>query len=434
MFKRLCLFFSIGLLLCSSSFFAQTPNATLLGIVSDSTGGVINGAEVTLQDPKTGQTVRSAKSNESGSFQFDELKPGTYELRCVAPNYKMFVARDVVLDSGQVRRLDPQLVLGATVEEVTVNAGAAVINTESATISDLFTAKEHDQSPQVTIYPSTWYQLTTLAGIQGVTYPPVADGEQASQQTADQSARGTISPSTWYRLTTLAGIQGGTYPPVADGEQASQQTQTFDGIPNDLQGIQSNNANFYEQVSATLFNAPAESPVPFELNQVTKRGSNSFHGKATYRIFDSLFDATGYFNTTKSPYLQHEWDLEAAGPIWKNRTFFYGGWFGQRIPLGTLYEASVPSNDWRNGLFSTTIIDPETGLPFANNQIPANRISSVALAVQNDYFPASNIANGTTVNNYEYHFPFNSDLYAVTGRLYVSTTPCLKTILCSCAG
>ena len=69
------------------------------------------------------------------------------------------------------------------------------------------------------------------------------------------------------------------------------------------------------------------------------------------------------------------------------------------------------SDDWRRGLFSTTIIDPETGLPFANNQIPANRISSVALAVQSDYLPSSNIANGTTVNNYEYHFPFNSDLY-----------------------
>jgi hypothetical protein len=204
MFKRLSLSFSVGLLLYSSSLFAQTQNATLLGIVSDGSGAVINGAEVTLQEPKTGQTVRSAKSNESGSFQFDELKPGTYELRCVAPSFKIFVARDVVLDSGQVRRLDPQLVLGATVEQVTVNAGAAVINTESATISDLFTAKEHDQSPQVTIYPSTWYQLTTLAG-----------------------------------------IQGGTYPPVADGEQASQQTQTFDGIPNDLQGIESNNANFY---------------------------------------------------------------------------------------------------------------------------------------------------------------------------------------------
>ncbi|GGH17215.1 TonB-dependent receptor [Silvibacterium dinghuense] len=370
MSKRVSLILSIAALFFCSSALAQTLNATLRGTVTDSSGAVIAGADVTLLEPKTGQTVRQVKTSNSGDYTFDELKPGTYELHCSAPKFKQFVAQDLVLDSGQARRLDPQLALGAAVEEVTVNAGAAVINTESPTISDLFTAKEHDQSPQVTIYPSTWYQLTTLAG-----------------------------------------VQGGTYPPVADGEQASQQTQTFDGIPNDLQGIQSNNANFYEQVSATLFNAPAESPVPFEMNQVTKRGSNSFHGKATYRIYDSIFDATGYFDSSKSAYLQHEWDLEAAGPIWKNRTFFYAGWFGQRIPLGSTVVASVPSNDWRNGIFATTITDPTTGLPFANNTIPSNRISSVSLAVQSNYFPAPNVANGTTVNNYQFHYPFNSDLY-----------------------
>src|ERR1700722_2796631 len=369
MCARLCTILSVAVLLCSSGL-AQTTNATLRGTVTDISGGAVAGATVTLMEPRTGQTVGHAASTGGGDFEFNEIKPGTYELRCNATSFKEFVAQDIILDSGQVRRLDPQLTPGSTVEQVTVSAGASVINTESATLSDLFTAKQHDESPQVTIYPSTWYQLTTLAG-----------------------------------------VQGGTYPPVADGERASQQTQTFDGIPNDLQGIQNNNANFYEQVSATLFNAPAESPVPFELNQVTKRGTNSFHGKATYRIYDSVFDANGYFNTTKTPYLQHEWDLEAGGPIWKDRTFFYGGWFAQRIPLGTLYQASVPSNNWRNGLFATTITDPTTVLPFANNQIPASRISSVALAVQNNYLPAPNINNGTTVNNYEYHFPFNSDLY-----------------------
>lgn len=375
MVKRFFIVFSaivflLPLFLCCSDALAQSLNATLRGTVTDSTGAAVAGAQVTLLEPNTGQTVRTAISQGSGDFQFDELKPGTYELRCSAPSFKKFVAQDVILDTGQIRRLDPQMAMGVAVDEVTVNAGAAVINTESATISDMFTAKQHDQSPQVTIYPSTWYQLTTLAG-----------------------------------------VQGGTYPPIADGEQASGQTQSFDGIPNDLQGIQSNNANFYEQVSATLFNAPAESPVPFELNQVTKRGSNSFHGKATYRIYDSVFNANGYFNTTKPPYIQHEWDLEATGPIWKNRTFFYGGWFAQRIPRGTLYQASVPSNNWRQGLFSTTIIDPQTGRPFANNQIPTARMSSVALALQSNYLPAPNIANGTTVNNYQYHFPFNSDLY-----------------------
>ncbi len=372
MFKRLCtLIFSISIaMLASSPASAQTLNATLRGTVLDSSGAVVAGAQITLLEPTTGQSVRQATSLEGGDFEFNELKPGTYELRCNAKGFKAFVAQNIILDSGQVRRLDPQLALGEAVEQVTVSAGAAVISTESATISDMFTAKQHDESPQVTVYPSTWYQLTTLAG-----------------------------------------VQGGTYPPVANGEQSSQQTQTFDGISNDLNGIQNNNANFFEQVSATLFNAPAESSVPVQISQVTKRGANAFHGKATYRIYNSALDARGYFDTQKTPYLQHEWDLEASGPIWRDRTFFYGAWFAQRIPLGTAFRSSVPTDAWRTGVFSTTIIDPKTGLPFANNTIPSDRISPVAAALQSNYYPAANIDTGSTVNNLAYHFPFNSDLY-----------------------
>jgi hypothetical protein len=372
MFKRLCMIISIAMLVGSSAFSAlgQTLNATLRGTVTDNSGAVVAGAEITLLEPTTGQAVRHATSLEGGDYEFVELKPGTYELRCSAKSFKAFVAQNIILDSGQIRRLDPQLALGEAVEQVTVSAGAAVISTESATISDMFTAKQHDESPQVTLYPSTWYQLTTLAG-----------------------------------------VQGGTYPPVADGEQADQQTQTFDGISNDLQGIQNNNANFFEQVSATLFNAPAESPVPVQISQVTKRGANAFHGKATYRIYDSVLDAKGYFDTSKTPYIQHEWDLEASGPIWKDRTFFYGAWFAQRIPLGTSFRSSVPTDSWRNGVFSSPIIDPTTGLPFANNTIPSDRISKVSAALQNAYYPTGNIATGSQVNNYAYHFPFNSDLF-----------------------
>lgn len=355
--------------LCSEAH-AQTLNATLRGTVSDNTGAIVTGADISLIEPTTGQTIRHANSSASGDFEFDEIKPGTYELRCTATGFKAFLAQNIILDSGQVRRIDPQLAVGQTVEQVTVSAGAAVISTEAPTISDMFTAKQHEQSPQVTIYPSTWYQLTTLAG-----------------------------------------VQGGTYPPVADGQQQSQQTQTFDGIANDLQGIQNNNANFFDQVAATVFNAPAESPVPVQISQVTKRGQNAFHGKATYRVYDSVLNARGYFDTGKTPYLQHEWDLEASGPIWKDHTFFYGGWFAQRIPLGTFGTANVPTNQWRNGVFSSTIIDPVTGLPFPNNTIPSNRISAVSTAIQNQYFPVPNVDTNSPVNNYAFHFPFNSDLY-----------------------
>ncbi|MGI4755675.1 MAG: carboxypeptidase regulatory-like domain-containing protein [Janthinobacterium lividum] len=350
---------------------AQSVNATLRGTVMDATGSVVANAQVEIYEPLTGQKVRETTSTTAGDFEISELKPGTYELRCGSSGFKQFVAQNIVLDSGQIRRINPTLALGSAAEEVTVSAGAAVISTESASISGLFTAKQHDESPQVTIYPTT-YAL----------------------------------------LTTLSGVQGGKGSPIANGQTQQQQSQTFDGIANDLQGNQSNNAYFFEQVSASLFNAPAESAVPVQINLVTKRGSNAFHGRASYRIYDSVFNAKGYFDTRKSPYLQHEWDLEGGSYIWRDRTFFYGQWFAQKIPLGYQTRASVPTAAWRSGIFSGTIVDPLTGLPFPNNTIPAARISPVSKAFQDNYLPAPNVgAAGSSVNNYAFQFPFNSDLY-----------------------
>jgi hypothetical protein len=361
---------ALPLLAISAGGYAQTVNSTLRGTVSDPSGSVIPNAHMTLIEPSTGQTVRQANSSATGGFEFDELKPGTYELQCVAAGFKVFVANSILLESGQIRRLDVPITVGDQSQAITVSAGAAVISTESATLSGTFTAQQYQQSPQVTTYPSTYSMLTTLAG-----------------------------------------VQGGTGSPVADGEQQGQQTQTFDGIPNDLEGAQSNNANFFEEVSASTFNAPAESPVPVQINETTKRGSNSFHGRASYRIYDSVFDATGYFDPSKTSFLQHEWDIEGTGPIWKDRTFFYGAWFAQRIPLGTQYQASVPTAGWRNGVFNTAIIDPTTGVAFPNNTIPTNRISAVSAAVQANYLPAPNVVTSAPVNNLNYFFPFNSDLY-----------------------
>lgn len=359
------------LLACAAVGAAQSVNATLRGTVMDASGSAVANAQVEIYEPLTGQKVRETTSTSTGDFEISELKPGTYELRCGSAGFKQFVAQNIVLDSAQIRRVNPTLTLGSATEEVTVSAGAAVISTESASISGLFTAKQHDESPQVTIYPTT-YAL----------------------------------------LTTVSGVQGGKGSPIANGQAQQQQSQTFDGIANDLQGNQSNNAYFFEQVSASVFNAPAESAVPVQINLVTKRGTNAFHGRASYRIYDSVFNAKGYFDTRKSPYLQHEWDLEGGGYIWRERTFFYGQWFAQKIPLGYQTRASVPTAAWRSGVFSSPIIDPLTGLPFPNNTIPSSRISPVAKAFQDNYLPSPNAGSaGSSVNNYAFQFPFNSDLY-----------------------
>lgn len=174
---------------------AQTVNSTLRGTASDSSGSAVANAEINLYEPATGQLVRHAVTNESGDFEFAELKPGVYELRCTLTGFKLFVAKNVVMDSGQTRRVNPMLALGEVAEQVTVTAGAAVISTESPMISGLFTAKQHDETPQVTLYPTTYSMLTTLSGVQGGTGTPIANGQ--TQTSADTDIRWNPKRSSW---------------------------------------------------------------------------------------------------------------------------------------------------------------------------------------------------------------------------------------------
>jgi hypothetical protein len=366
------LLFGAGLLAPAPSD-AQAISATLRGTVTDGSGANVPGAKITLSEPSTGRVVRQATSSANGEFEFDELQPSTYLLSCDATGFKSFQAQDIVLDPGQIRRVDPILAVGETSTTVTVSAGAAVINTESATMSETFSQSQQEKAPLVSTFPDAYILLTLSPGVQG---------------------------------------GNGDYP-VINGQQQTQQNQSFDGIPNDLYGEQSNNSNFFEQTSATTFNAPAESAVPADIELVTHRGSNSIHGIASYQIYDSVLNASEYFPPPKTPYILHEWNLAAGGPIWKNRAFFYAQWFAQSIPLGTPYLINVPTPSYRAGVFSQTITDPLTGLPFPNNTIPASRMSPVALNIQNQFYPAptGSFATLPPVNNYPFVFPYNSDLY-----------------------
>lgn len=379
------LFFAILAILSlvgGSTSFAQTTNATLNGTVTDSSGAVVVGAKVTLSQPATGRVIGSTLSNSSGGYEFNQLQPSTYALHCTAKGFQAFDATDILLDPGQIRSLNVTLAIGSATTQVTVSAGAAVINTQSAALSTTFSAKQLQNAPLINTYPSIYSLVTTTSGVQG---------------------------------------GGGSFP-VMNGQQQTNQTQLYDGIPSDLDGQQSNITPFFQAVSATTTNAPASSAVPGVINLVTFRGTNRFHGLASYKIYDSVLNASQYFPPPKTPYLQHEWNIGVGGPILKNKLFFYGGWFAQSIPLGTPFNISVPTLDYRQGVFSKTIIDPMTGQPFLNNTIPTSRISPVSLAIQNEFYPAptGEFVNAPPVDNYPFVFPSNSDLYKsnwVLGRI-----------------
>jgi hypothetical protein len=362
-------------LLAGLPLFGQTDRAELRGVVTDASGAFVPNAQVTITEIDTNILARSLVTDANGNYEAPDLKPTTrYRVKADAKGFRSFIAEDVLLDPGQVRRVDITLAVGASSESITVEAGAAVIQTDSGTIAgDLDTAKKYPATPFVDIYPSPFALMTTMPNVQG---------------------------NGWQMV--FAGIS-----------DRNKQTYAFDGVPNDTSGDQMDNPNFYEVTQVTTVNADVDSLRAGSFNMISKHGSNDFHGDAYYKNENNFLDASQDTipATRKIPYLFHEFEAQLGGRIIKNRTFFFVGWMHQAIPLGANEIQTMPTTLERAGNFSqfATIKDPTTGNPFPNNIIPANRISPTSQLVVNDYYATPNLS--TLSNNYVWFFPYNSDLY-----------------------
>lgn len=362
----------LGLL--STLVVAQTGYSGLRGSVSDASGAVLPGAKVVLTEPATGTQVRTTVTDAQGHFEFPNLKPGTYEVKSEMKGFKAFIAKDVRLEPGSVRRLDVQLAIGNVEQTVEVQAGAAIINTEGGTISNTIDTTKLKDVPLIETYPSPYSLFATMPGVQG---------------------------RDW-------GIN-------ISGQNEDQMSIQINGVNNDRAGDQNNNLRFVEEATVSSVNAPADSSRVVSYNLTTKRGANGLHGMLSYQHYNSVLNSTPHPQPKKDAYIQHDWQAEIGGPIWKDHTFFFASWFQNRAPLGSYHTATVPTAAmWAGNLSGTglgTVVDPLTGLPFPNNTIPSDRISSVAKALQK-YYPAPNIGDPNVYadSNYGWHHAYTSPL------------------------
>jgi len=368
-----------AVLLGPQTAIAQLSLSTLRGTVSDSSGAVVPNAIVTLNDSITGAVLRRETSDKQGDYEFVDLKAGTYLLKCSATGFRAFSAKNVIMDSGQVRRVDVSLAIGELSQTVVVSSGAAVIDTETGTIGGQLSLQQISDAPQIDNYPSPSVLLTMLPGVQGGT-------------------------------GGLAGLR-------ISGLTANQQSEAFDGVIQDTGGGQSNNPAFFSQITAISVNAPAENSRIAYHNLTTKSGANKFHGSAYYKVYSSGLMARAYFAPTRPTYLQHAWQFELGGPIIKDRTFFYAVWYAEKIPLGSAGNATVPTPAMRAGDLSgvsTTIKDPDNGYrPIAGNQLQT-RISPVSQQFQTLFYPLPTVnptAKYYSTNNYAFSFNHPSDIY-----------------------
>src|SRR5580658_3529756 len=126
--------FVIYLTLNTFTLFAQSPNGNINGLVSDPSAAPVVGAEILAVNDATGVQY-STKTNSEGIYVLPNLPPGPYRVQVSRVGFKTIIKPDIVLNVQDALSINFTLPVGAFHEIVTVEGGAPLVNTESATVS-----------------------------------------------------------------------------------------------------------------------------------------------------------------------------------------------------------------------------------------------------------------------------------------------------------
>jgi Carboxypeptidase regulatory-like domain len=397
----LCKLFSflLVLFLFVPTTFAQSTFGTLVGSVKDPGQGDVPAAQLLLLCLDD-QSQRTATSDENGAFEFPNLKPGRYELTVHANGFAEYKASSIQLEARQSLRLDVILRLSASTQTVEVNGEAGpTINTENGTIGD----------------SKDFHQLTGLpVNYRGATTSPLA--MLATVPGAQHDANGNVS------------VGGGLPSQVQYSVDGSS---TVNIRQNGALGNMNPSSELISEFKVTQFNNNAEFAQLGDVTISTKSGASQFHGSAFEYLQNDAMDAEVWNSGDKPHKAYNTFGGSLGGPVIlpklpsvKSNTFFFADFEANRRRFSTPLFLFVPTNAMRAGDFSALsnpLMDPFTGKPYPNNQIPSGSqcassqdcINPVAESLLANYLPAPNInvsaANFGAQANYLQQTPTPSD-------------------------
>ena len=410
---RTVLYFCLALLLSALPALAQTITGRIDGKVTDSSGGVLPGATVTVVNEGTALTTVRV-TDESGTFTITNLPVGSYSVTAELQGFRRQQRTGFELTADGRLTADFSLGVGELSEsvEVTAVAGEAVNRTSGEVARTI----DSQQIKDLAFNGRNYLELASLIpGSVATDFDPLALATSLS--TTGQSINGN---------------RGNTNNLTIDG------TSNQDSGSN---GSQVNNVSlsFIDQVKIQTSNFSAElgRNSGAAVNVVTRSGTNRYRGTARYDLRDEKFDSPNYFaprnaagERTKPPLEFRNFEGALGGPIIKNKLFFFGGQQYRTINRFTNpSRQTLPTTAELNGDFSFRLRgadglvgtaddgilrDPQTGEQFAGNVIPASRITSNGRAFANIYramqgraasFTDTPTANNTTFQEYN---PFES--------------------------
>ena len=319
--KRLT-FAILALSLLSISAFAQTNTGTLTGTVSDPSG-VIQGATVTIVDDKTGKE-KTVVSNDAGGFTVPQLEVGTYTVKITSTGHKTFTATALKIDVGVTYALNATLEVGNIAENVTVVAGADIINSTDAQLNNTVSQR------QILELPLNGRNPLALVLLQPGT-----------------SSNGNNSTTINGQRTTFTNI-------TRDGVNVQDnwiRTNAVDFLPDRP------NVDDTSEFTIVTQNAGAELGYgASQIQLVTPRGSNDFHGAIFEYNRNAKFAANNFFNNFSSvqrPFLnRNQFGGKGSGRILKDKLFFYAGFEDFILRQSATVNRTILLPNARTGIFT----------------------------------------------------------------------------------
>ena len=366
-------------LLCAGAALAQS-SARIEGNVRDNTGAALPGVTVTATNIAT-NVSRTTVSEANGAYTITPLAPGDYSVKAELSGFQTVVT-PITLVVNQVARMDFKLPLGNVSESLTVVATAPTIE---KTTSYIGTVIDQQQVQNLPLNGRNFTQLATLV-------PGVNRGIPGS----NSSGGGSGTDAETFRYSEFGGAALSV-----NGLREQFNNYTIDGLDNNESLV--NNIAYLpppeaiREFGVITTNAPAEFGRAGGAIQtlVIKSGTNDLSGSLYYFLRPKSLAAKPQFAQEKPDFKNEDFGLTAGGPIFRDRTFFFGSYHGLRnsIPIEAGNYVTVPTAKMRNGDFSelldaannglgqaVQIYNPITGEPLPNNQVPASLIDPAGQA------------------------------------------------------
>ena len=391
---------------------AQVATGSIVGTVTDSSGQVAPGAQVTIREINR-NTTTTLVTDGSGIYTAPFLVPGTYEVRVEIQGFKTWTRPGIVLQVTDRVRVDVALEVGGVTEATTVIASAPVVRTDS---SEVGTVIEEMAIKELPLNGRNFAALVYLA-------PGITPGQAGE----NLSGASTFNPRGASNFNAL-------------GSQANSNAWLIDGIDNNeftfntLIVMPSVEQVREFKVLTGVFSAEFGRGAGV-VSVSTKSGANQLRGTVFEYLRNDAFDARNFF-VRKTPQAdgtllkdpvppldRHQFGGALGGALvipglydGHSRTFFFADYAGIRERRGVTTVNTVPTAATRLGDFSnyrdrsgnlipiydplTTRLDAQGRVirdPFPNNIIPANRIHPVGRNIASIY-PLPNTASGSFDN------------------------------------